>query len=107
MQDRIDNAPLAAAAERAVERGYTSWTELANELGYVRKQRRGGAYPSGQSLGVHGDSTRLRRKLGLIANHSGVNSNGGKAYSVVKTIDYELAVQLTGLLHLDPVDVGV
>ncbi len=103
MKDRIDNAPLAAAAERAVEQGYTSWCQLANELGYVRKQRHG----SGRPLTVHGDPTRLRRKLGLIANHSGTNSNGGKARSVVQTIDYELAVQLTGLLHLDPVDVGV
>ena len=82
MNDHVMCAPLAAAAERAIDYG---WLESWGELAEITLGRR--------------DTSQLKRLLGLQPM-----SEGGTR----RTLDYDRAVQIAlALPNVDPVDVGV
>lgn len=89
--DRVSNALLR---EAFLASGMTA-TALARHLGWRR--------PSSQRPSPKADEGEVRRVLGLKA----VPCQGGKKRYHVKTLTYENALAIAGVLGLDPVDVGL
>lgn len=84
----VPNASLREAVLRKVEQG-ESWSQLALCLGW----RQGGSDPD------YGDTSRLKRRLGVIPGSSRDNCS--------QQIGYDLAVEITNALGIDPIDVGL
>ncbi len=84
--DRIDNEPLRQACERLIAEGAT-WSELAIKCGHTKKD------------GLSGDTSWLRRKLG-IKPHQNVPT-------LQKKIRYVDAETIVYALDLDPHDIGI
>lgn len=83
MTEKMPNADLRAAAEKAVSQ-WTTWDGLARDIGWARRGR-------------GGDGTRLKRVLGVTHGRDGVQQN----------ISLESAEKIVRALNLDPVDVGL
>lgn len=113
VKDGVDNTPIREAVIRAVANGSITMQGLAEELEYFRMvYANKGVYrlSNGDKVAYTynytearrvGDSVRLKRKLGLLPNRS----RGYVTY--VDKINYDLALRIIELLHLDPVDVGL
>ena len=94
--DRLPVAPFRRGAEEAVDSGLFTWSELAHNMGYHRQNGRPG-----------GDTTRLRRRLGILP-YSQSRRAGRKAPTYfAQTIHYDVACLLVEALGVDPVDFGV
>jgi hypothetical protein len=84
----IDPAPFRDYCLRRISEGH-SWSELAMRCGAIQRDRKGN-----QS----GDTTWLKRRLGLMAESGGRPTTG---------LTYPAAVRLARGLGIDPVDVGI
>lgn len=89
--------PFARAASEAVSKGRFNWSELARGMGYLK--------------GGSGDTSRLKRRLGLMAySPAGEHESRGRArpsrsrYYTTSVIPYHDACALVRVLGYDPVD---
>lgn len=87
-ENLVPVAPLA----KAVEECGLSASEICRNLGWVRD--------CGKS-----DTSRLRRRLGLL---QATSVKGTKVYrGYQRRITYDLALRIAKAAHIDPVDVGL
>ena len=87
----VPNGPIAQAALRKVESGEMTWSDICRSLGWVDKNN--GA-----------DTSRLRRRLGLVGQTKGGGSRNRKELRLMTGMRYETAVEIVRALGLDPVD---
>lgn len=91
---RVPLAPFQEAFHRLEKAGEISAHSLAIRLGWTRRYE-GGA--------LRGDSTRVLRYLGLMAQ-----TNGRTGRKTTRTsVNYSTGVKLCRAMGVDPVDVGV
>lgn len=101
---RVEVAPLAAAVQAAVEREQAGFV-LARRQGWVEPKDRmtwsslaRAAFGDRRDQPTSGDSSRLKRVLGLYARSDG---------STATMIDYNTAVTIAHAAGIDPVAVGL
>ncbi len=96
---RVDNAPLREAFEASGR----SAASVAKQIGWTEAC----ADHRGQRVAAwrRGDSSRLRRALGLRPDHT--THNGRHYVNTRKTTSIDTALLIADALGLDPVDVGI
>lgn len=92
--DLIVGRPIWMAIEEQVEAGETTWSEVAEKLGFINVRQR--------SKGCKGDSSRLKRRLGLIPDTTKRPGGGGRRCNLY--CSRNLACAVIRALELWPVD---
>ena len=88
----VDNRPLREAVQARVAAGEYSYRELSKRLGWTLSP--------GSS---HGDTTRLKRRLGLKAT----TARDGSLTCWTTTVRYDIAVAIARAADIDYTDVGI
>lgn len=92
MKGRVFNKELRECLLRRVERGETTFAEVAINTGYYRTHRRGKD---------DADSSALRRSLGILPRNE-----KGRTMCYV-TIPEKRAIEIMHAMNADPIDVGL